>query len=132
MNTLTLAPWSPDLANTPLTYPDFLIHRLAMTGRGCIEAELLASPGDVTFRYTPRGGDRATESASFRRRDFRAVLARFSVMCGTDLHFGSALFAAHPDPAWRKQSTHRFSLFFCNEPAMAIWLKLYLYTIDDA
>ena len=61
---------------------------------------------------------------------FRSVLARFGALLGDDMLYGGhRLFSCEFEREGRVRS-HRFSEFICNHQGTAIWLRLYLYSID--
>jgi hypothetical protein len=113
-------------------YPDFLIGRLLKKGIGRIEAERsLQHDGKVDFIFTSRQSGSSELVVSIHQGAFRPLLARFGPRCGADdmLYTGHTLFACEYE-CERVKRLHRFSLYICNEPTMAIWMKLYLYCID--
>jgi hypothetical protein len=130
METFAVRPWSDVLAADVMTFPDHLVHVLAAAGVGLVEASLPAEGDAVPWRYTPRRGEGPRELARLPVGRFRPVLARLATAAGLSPYGGHALFAAGPAPDWPEQRVHRFSLFVCNEPAMGIWARLYLYCID--
>src|SRR4051794_4339262 len=116
---LTVQPWSDGLAESPATFPDYLVHQLAMAGIGRIEAEPARDGADAIWRYTSRRTGDQREFARSPMGLFRPILARWATFSGADLYCGHALFAVDAQPGWPSTATHRFSCFVCNEPTMA-------------
>ena len=114
-------------------FPDFLANLLIKLGVGVLEA---SRPGDgngpVDFVYTCHQTGESRVAASIGGGFFRPLLARLGPRFGAEdmLYMGHTLFACEAECEGQKR-LHRFSLFVCNEPAMGIWMKLYLYCIDD-
>jgi hypothetical protein len=131
VQTITVEPWSDALAAEVVTYPDHLLHRLAAAGVGRVDAETPADGDVVPWWYVSRLSGERRELARLSVRWFRPVLARFATLTGMSLYGGHTLFAVAPLPGWPAAEVHRFSLFLCNEPAMGIWARLYLYCIDN-
>jgi len=114
-------------------YPDYLVSRLLKLGIGGIEASRAASGKEsIDFIFTSHKTGQAEVVASIGRGFFRPLLARLGPRFGADdmLYMGHTLFACEAECRGRKH-IHHFSLFVCNEPTMGIWMKLYLYGIDD-
>jgi hypothetical protein len=114
-------------------YPDFLINQLIKLGVGVIEASRPRdSLGRVDFVYTSHRTGENRVAASIGEGFFRPLLARLGPRFGAEdmLYAGHTLFACKAEREGQ-QRLHRFSLFVCNEPSMGIWMKLYLYCIDD-
>ena len=112
-------------------YPDFLVTCLLKNGIGNIEADkALQHDGTVDFILTSRTTGTARIISSIGTGFFRPVLARFGNRCRDDmLYCGHHLFACQFEREGKIRD-HRFSIFLCNEPTMACWLRLYLYGID--
>jgi hypothetical protein len=127
---LPVEPWSDTLAANVLTFPDHILHRLAAAGIGRVDAELPVGGDHVLWEYVPRLRGARRELARQPIREFRPVLARFATVTGISPYGGYAAFAVEPFPEWPADGTHRFSLYLCNEPAMGLWARLYLYCID--
>ncbi len=114
-----------------LQYPDYLIYRLYTTGPGRIEADRrYRKQGRVEFILTSLDDSVIENVGSLPSGLFRSFLARMSTIMELPGNYtGHALFVCN-----LKLDDHvrdyRFSAFFCNEPSMAIWFKLYLYCID--
>jgi hypothetical protein len=131
VQTIAIEPWSDALAAAVTTWPDHLLHRLAAAGVGRVEAEPPADGSEVIWQYASRRSGERRELARLPLQLFRPVLARLAVFAGLpNLYCGHTLFAVAPFPEWPAAGTHRFSLFLCNEPAMGLWARLYLYCID--
>ena len=114
-------------------YPDYLVNRLLKLGIGGIEAVRAANGKEsVDFIFTSHRTGLIETIASIETGFFRPLLARLGPRFGADnmLYVGHTLFACEAE-CDGKRLTHRFSLFVCNEPTMGIWMKLYLYGIDD-
>lgn len=114
-------------------YPDYLISCLLREGIGMIEADRDHLHGDkVDFTLKLHGTGDTKIVGSLTSAFFRSTLARFGPRCGAEdiLYAGHTLFACKHERAGSLR-LHRFSLFVCNEPAMGVWLRLYLYCIDD-
>ena len=113
-----------------MTFPDYVIHRLAMAGIGRVEAEPGGEGRDAIWRYVSRRTGVDGEFARLPDKMFRPLLARWATFSAADLYCGHTLFAVNAQPEWPSSGVHRFSLYLCNEPTMAFWFKLYLYCID--
>ena len=114
-------------------YPDFLVKQLIKLGVGVLEASREKdSSGRVDFIQTSHQTGEKRVAATIGAGFFRPLLARLGPRFGAEdmLYMGHTLFACEADSKGQ-QRLHRFSLFVCNEPAMGIWMKLYLYCIDD-
>lgn len=114
-------------------YPDFLVSLLIKLGIGVIEASREKNDADqVDFIFTAHETSKSEVVGSIGSGFFRPLLARLGPRFGAEdmLYTGHTLFACEAECAGQKR-THRFSLFVCNQPAMGIWMKLYLYCIDD-
>ena len=112
-------------------YPDFLVTCLLNEGIGRIEADKsLQRDGKVDFVLTSRTSGSSRVVATIGAGFFRPVLARFGNRCRDDmLYCGHDLFTCQFEREGKLRE-HRFSIFLCNEPTMACWLRLYLYGID--
>jgi hypothetical protein len=113
-------------------YPDYLIRCLLREGVGMIEADREHHHDDkVDFVLKLHQTGEAKIVGSLTLAFFRSLLARFGPRCGAEemLYAGHTLFACKCEREGIIR-LHRFSLFICNEPAMGIWLRLYLYCID--
>jgi hypothetical protein len=113
-------------------YPDFLVYRLIQKGIGEVEADRKLQHDDkIDFTYTARQTGHSELLASIPAGSFRPLLARLGPRFGADqmLYTGHTLFAVEHECEGKKR-LHRFSLYVCNEPTMAIWMKLYFYCID--
>lgn len=131
VDTLAVAPWSDGLAAGALTFPDFVLHRLARAGIGRVDAEWSGSERMAVARLVPRLVGEPTELARVPGGPFRTALAGWARRAGlANPYCGHALFAVEPHPGWPPGGLYRFSLFLCNEPAMGIWFRVYLYCID--
>ena len=133
MNSITFQSLTePPSENDLSLYPDFLVTCLLKNGIGCIEADKsLQHDGTVDFILTSKATGTARIVSTIGTGYFRPVLARFGNRCRDDmLYCGHHLFTC-PFEREGKIRDHRFSIFLCNEPTMACWLRLYLYAIDD-
>jgi hypothetical protein len=114
-------------------YPDYLVSRLISLGIGRIEAAYTKNAaGKIDFIFTSHQTDKSEIAASIGSGFFRPVLARLGPRFGAEdmLYAGHTLFACEVECQGNNR-LHRFSLFVCNEPKMGIWMKLYLYGIDE-
>lgn len=111
-------------------YPDYLVSLLLKQGVGRIEAERSQmKDGKVEFVHTDWKEGRRQIVGRLELGDFRAVLARFGVICKvSNLYVSHSFFGCDYQREGQIRS-HSFSLFICNEPTMDIWLRLYLYGI---
>jgi hypothetical protein len=114
-----------------MQYLDYLIHALLSLGPGRIEAELpRKKDGRVEFTLTSPDGSRTQPIGSLPPGLFRTFLAGVSTLMELpDIYMGHNLFVCDHECDGRVRR-HRFGMFLCNEPAMAVWFKLYLYCID--
>jgi hypothetical protein len=112
-------------------YPDFVIGRMLLAGPSLVEADALLRPGGpVDFVLRHRSGERETIGCVPTSGDFRTIMARFAKFCTLpDIYVGQVFFSCDYEREGRLRH-HGFSLFLCNEPAMGIWLRLYLYSIE--
>jgi hypothetical protein len=114
-------------------YPDYLVNLLLKLGIGGIEASRAdGGKESVNFIFTSHKSGQTKAVGSIGSGFFRPLLARLGPRFGADdmLYMGHTLFACEAECEGRKR-LHRFSLFVCNEPTMGIWMKLYLYGIDE-
>lgn len=113
-------------------YPDFLAGLLIKLGIGVIEATRASNDNKrIDFIFiSHQTGERKVVGA-IGNGFFRPMLARLGPRFGASdmLYMGHTLFACE-EVHEKQKRMHRFSLFVCNEPAMGIWMKLYLYCID--
>lgn len=131
MQTVAIERWTENLAESVLTFPDFVLHRLARAGVGRVDAEWPGGEQPGVVRLVPRLGGEPSELARRSGGVFRSILACWARRFGVgNLYCGHALFAVEPHPGWPHARMHRFSLFLCNEPAMGMWFRVYLYCID--
>jgi hypothetical protein len=130
MTMISIKSWSVQLSDEVMTYPDFLLHRLASSGLGRIEAEWRGDEADVAWQLVPRLTGVSEEIAQLPARLFRVALARIATVAGISPYGGHAVFGVATEPGWPAQGVHFFTLFLCNEPTMGFWLKLYLYNIS--
>src|SRR5258707_795639 len=103
-------------------YPDFLVHRLIQKGIGGIEADRkLQHDGRVDFAYTAHSTGQRELLASMPEDFFHPLLARLGPRFGAEdmLYGGHTRFAVEHN-CEGKNRLHRFALYVCNEPAMAI------------
>jgi hypothetical protein len=114
-----------------ILYPDFAITSMLETGPCLLEADYtVQKDGVVPFTLTDRKTGSRSVAARVPTTHFRPALARFAVFCGLEnLYGGQVLFSCDFEREGAMRP-HRFSLFLCNEPTMAFWLRLYLYGID--
>jgi hypothetical protein len=128
MKSLEVHPWSPSLADNPRTFPEFLIHRLGQLGEGVIYLQRDKSNATEFWHYSARDRDEKQQIAEVPARHFRAQIASMAVFTGTtDIKLGHSLFSVSSHPEWRTNGAGCFCAFICNEPAMGLWAKLYLY-----
>lgn len=125
-----------DISSQPddlLRFPDFILGAMARRGIGSLEASLGSATDDsssvIPFTYYSRITHTSETLAEIPRKNFRPILARLAFRCGTDPYSGQALFAIQW-PISGSPVPHRFSIFLCNEPTMAFWVRIYLYGID--
>jgi len=126
-----------DIGSQPdelLHFPSFLFSAMARRGVGTVEASLGSVEGEplapiIPWQYYSRT-TRTTETiAEVPRSAFRPILARVAFFCGINAYGGEVSFAAQW-PVCGSPVLHRFSVFLCNEPTMAFWIRIYLYGID--
>jgi hypothetical protein len=112
-------------------YPDYVIGRMLRAGPSLVEADAsFRSGGAVDFVLRHRSGQRETIGCAPTAGDFRTILARFAVFCQLpNIYVGQVFFSSDYEREGRVRQ-HGFSLFLCNEPAMGIWLRLYLHSIE--
>jgi hypothetical protein len=113
-------------------FPYYIIGRMLRDGPSMVEADAsfhYAQPIEFVLRH--QSGEKELIASVPTRGEFRSIMARFAVFCQLqDIYAGQVLFASEYEREGRLRM-HRFSLFFCNEPAMGIWLRLYLYSIES-
>jgi hypothetical protein len=113
-----------------ILYPDFILTSMLRTGICAVEADhSLQKGGAVEFILKERQNS-ASVIGHVSISHFRNVLARFAVMNNLGNPYGGHILFAIDFERNGKLHPHRFSLFLCNEPTQAFWLKLYLYCID--
>ena len=116
-----------------LRFPDFILGAMARRGIGSLEAALTGvadEPGAlVPWQYCSRTHQTTETIAQIRLDHFRTYLARFATFCGINHYSAQTTFAVQW-PISGSPVTHRFSIFLCNEPTMAFWIRIYLYCID--
>jgi hypothetical protein len=131
VETVAIEPWSDALASGVPTFPDFVVHHLARSGIGRADADWPGSEHPAVVRLVPRSGGEPSELARRGGGVFRSIMACWARRFGVaNPYCGHSLFAVEPHPGWPHQRLHRFSLFLCNEPAMGMWFRVYLYCID--
>jgi hypothetical protein len=70
-------------------FPDFILGTMARRGIGAVEASLATGAEDgeasmVAWQYSSRTTQTTDAIVEVRRRQFRAILARFAEICGVD------------------------------------------------
>jgi hypothetical protein len=125
-----------DLPTQPddvLHFPDFILGAMARRGIGCVEASFTLDtpqpPALLPWHYFSRTTRSVETIAEIRQDYFRTILARFANFSSTSPYSGHALVAVRW-PGGSSPVSHRFSIFLCNEPTMAFWIRIYLYCID--
>jgi hypothetical protein len=125
-----------DLPTQPddvLRFPDFILGAMARRGIGSIEASFgndsPQPPALLPWHYFSRTTHAVETVAEIRQDYFRTILARFATFSGISPYSGHTLLALRW-PVGGSLVTHRFSIFLCNEPTMAFWIRIYLYCID--
>lgn len=110
-------------------YPHFLLTHMLKAGICRLEAAPVPPARLVDWVLTPRLQGESGTIRSQSNGEFRAVLAALGWQLAQNPYRCHTLFEVE-FPHEGRPAIHRFSLFLCNEPAMAIWVKLYLYCID--
>lgn len=86
----------------------------------CLEGRFASEGEEVEWTRRCRN---QVDTQRMPARIFRSVMARLYVLSEASDPYGSvATFGWQSDRA-----TYYFRLFFCNEPSMDFWLRLYLY-----
>lgn len=130
MNTLPINPLV-DQPDDIVLFPDFVITAMLRVGPSFVEADAsVQQDGFVEFWLKQRTTSERSVIGRVPMTLFRPILARFAKFSGVEnLYCGHVLFAcAHERDGQTRP--HRFSLFLCNEPTQAYWLRLYLYCVD--
>jgi len=133
MNELTIE----DLSSQPsdlVCFPDFILSEMARRGIGSVEASYIGVVGErpassVAWQHFSRTTRAGETIADVPLNHFRVVLARFAKFTGISPYAGQVCFAVRW-PIFGALVPHRFSIFLCNEPMMAFWIRIYLYCID--
>ncbi len=117
-----------------LRFPDYLFGAMARHGIGSVEASFSVIEPEphsptIPWQYFSRTTHTFETIAEIPRIHFRPILARLAVVSGTSPYAGQAALAIQW-PISGSPVTHRFSIFLCNEPTMAFWIRIYLYCID--
>lgn len=130
MNTVTIRPLFQQPDDLVL-FPDFIISTMVRIGPSLVEADADSKQdGIIPFWLKEHGASESRIIGRVAPNLFRPLLARFAKFSGVEnLYCGHVLFACHYERDGRALA-HRFSLFLCNEPTQAYWLRLYLYCID--
>jgi len=114
-------------------FPDYIFSAMARRGIGVVEANLTGVADEphalVPWQHIGRTHQSVETIANVRLDHFRSYLARFASVCGINPYAG------HGDigilwPVRGASVTHYFSVFLCNEPTMAFWIRIYFYGID--
>ena len=112
-----------------LAYPDFLLKHMLECGPSFLETDLSWElEGQVEVRLRPRKQP-TTVLALIPARQFRPILARFAIVTGMDDPYGSVHTFACDHFCEGQLRPHYFRAFLCNEGAMGMWLRVYLYGI---
>lgn len=124
----------PEMPDDILHFPDFVFGQMARRGIGSVEATTpleihRPSKAPIAWQYFSRTTHTVETIAEVRRDHFRAFLARCAMFTGISPYGGQCLFSIEW-PVAEVPVVHRFSLFLCNEPTMAFWIRIYLYGID--
>lgn len=112
-------------------FPDYILGRMLRAGPSMAEADVSLRPeGPVDFVLRHRSGQTETIASVPTLGEFRTIMARFAVFCQLpNIYLGQVFFDCDYEREGRIRK-HGFSIFLCNEPAMGIWLRLYLYFIE--
>jgi hypothetical protein len=112
-------------------FPDFVISRMLRVGPSLVEADASVQQESlVEFWLKPRTTGQRSVIGRVPIGLFRPILARFAKFSGVEnLYCGHVLFACAYERDGQPRP-HRFSLFLCNEPTQAYWMRLYLYCVD--
>jgi hypothetical protein len=130
MNTLTIKP-VPEQPTELVIFPDFIVSAMLRVGPSFVEADAtLQQDGSVEFWLKERRAAQPSVIGRVPVNQFRLILARFATFGGLGNLFGDHVLFACDFERDGKIRPHRFSLFLCNEPTVAYWLRLYLYCID--
>ena len=130
MNTLPIKPLV-DQPEDIVLFPDFVISAMMRVGPSLVEADAsVQQDGLVEFWLKQRTTGERSVIGRVSIGSFRPILARFAAFSGVEnLYCGHTLFACDFERDGQTRP-HRFSLFLCNEPTQAYWLRLYLYCVD--
>ena len=112
-DTVTIQPWSERLADDLLSLPDYLLHRLAMSGIGRIESESDVERKEVIWRYISRRNGSSIEFARTPDHLFRIVLARWATLLRTDPYCAQKVFAIEAPAEWPSPLQLTDSHFIC-------------------
>lgn len=85
----------------------------------CLEGRYLES-GELEWKRTHRG---EVETQVMPGKIFRPLMARLAVVSGASDYYGDVATFAWERPG----ETCYLRYFFCNEPKMDYWFRLYLY-----
>ena len=129
-----------DISSQPddiLRFPHFILGAMARRGIGAVEAALASTEGEplaplapiIPWQYYSRTTRTSETIAEVPRSHFRPILARLAFFCGISPYAGQITFTVQW-PVCGSPVPHRFSIFLCNEPTMAFWIRIYLYGID--
>ena len=92
--------------------------------RTTLEGQFASDAEEAEF--TRRHG-KDLDSMRIPARLFRSLMARLATLVGAPDPYGSVA-----SFAWASGTeTYHFRLFFCNEPTMDFWMRLYLYRSDS-
>ena len=130
MNMLTIQP-VPEQPTELVLFPDFVISAMLRVGPSFVEADAsLQQDGLVEFWLKKRGAAECPVIGRVPVDLFRSILARFATFGGLGNPYCDHILFACDFEREGQIRPHRFSLFLCNEPTQAYWLRLYLYCID--
>jgi hypothetical protein len=130
MNTLPIKPIVEQPEDIAL-FPDFVISAMLRVGPSFVEADAsVQQDGLVEFWLKQRTAGEPSVIGRVPITLFRPILARFAKFSGVEnLYCGHVLFACDFERDGQMRP-HRFSVFLCNDPTQAYWMRLYLYCVD--